>query len=179
MTRRKGKCSNYETMFEELLRNCRIPYVAVDEQRRPITSWGTIKNFDFIINSAGGNYILDIKGKLFPQESYDGKSRLYWQNWIHDNDLEGLSFWQDIFGPHFTPLIVFTYQLVYPDSIFQFDDLFTYKEKCYGLVACNFNDYRNNALVRSAKWNVYHVKKEKFLKIIKPLRTFVPEITGQ
>jgi hypothetical protein len=176
MARRKGNCSNYEIMFEELLRNSRIPYVAVDEKRRPITNWGNIKNFDFIINSVGGNYLLDIKGKLFPQESSNRKSKLYWQNWVHDTDMEGLSFWQDIFGASFTPLIVFTYDLVYPDSIFQFDDIFTCKGKCYGLVACEFKEYREHAMVRSAKWKVYHVKKETFLKIIKPLRTFIPEI---
>jgi hypothetical protein len=176
MARRKGKSSNYEIMFEELLRTSRVPYVAVDEKRRPVTNWGNIKNFDFIINSNGGNYILDVKGKLFPQESKTGKSKLWWQNWIHNSDLEGLSFWRDIFRPGFTPLIVFTYQVIYPDSIFQFDDIFNHEGKCYGLVACRFDDYRENAIVRSEKWNVYHVKKDKFRKIIKPLRNFIPEI---
>ena len=40
MARRKGNNCGYERMFEALLRKREIPYVAVDEKKRPVTRYG-------------------------------------------------------------------------------------------------------------------------------------------
>ena len=176
MTRRKGNYSDYERMFEALLRNREIPYIAVDELRRPVTRYGTIKNFDFIVHSKKGNYSLDIKGKEFPQSCREGRHGLKWQNWVKTDDIDGLTFWQSLLGTGFTPLIVFTYKVIFPEDIFLFEDLFNYEDNSYGIVATTLTCYQNKAKMRSKKWGVFSVRKQDFLQIAKPLRHFLPEV---
>lgn len=178
MARRKGTSCKYELMLEQLLRRKKIPYVAVNEKKRPITRWRAIKNFDFIIHSKAGNYTADVKGKLFPQESRDGKNKIWWPNWIHDTDLEGLSFWDDIMGEGFTTLIIFTYRVIYEEDIFKFWDLFNFQSGSYGLVACTLESYKKYARFRSRSWKVYWVPGKIFRKIIRPLSYFIPEISA-
>ncbi len=177
MTRRKGNNSSYERMFETFLRKKEIPYIAIDELRRPVTRYGTIKNFDFIVHSKQGNYFLDIKGKEFPQSCKKGRQGLTWQNWVKRDDIEGLSFWQNLLGTEFTPLIVFAYRVIYPEDIFLFEDLFNYEDSSYGMVAATLQKYIMKARIRSKKWEAYSVKKNEFLQIAKPLRFFLPELT--
>lgn len=176
--RRKGHFSDYETMLESLMRSRLVPYVAVNEKRRPVTARGPVKNFDFIIHSGAANYIADVKGKLFPQETKDKKTKLMWQNWINYSDLEGLGYWQRIMGNDFKSILIFTYRIVYEEDIFRFWDLYNYGGESYGLVACYFNDYMAHAKLRSKKWNAYFVPKNEFIKIQKPLREFIPEIAA-
>ncbi|MFP4497123.1 MAG: HYExAFE family protein [Vulcanimicrobiota bacterium] len=176
MTRRKGQGSHYELMFEDLLRSRKIPYLAVDESRRPVTVDGKIKNFDFIVNSSKGGYLVDIKGKLFPQESRDKKSRLYWENWVSYSDLKGLVKWKEMFGRDFLAILIFAYKILYDENIFQFWDIYNYQGFTYGLIGCLLEDYCRMARIRSVKWGAYSVKKQKFKRIMKPLRIFLPEI---
>jgi hypothetical protein len=62
------------------------------------------------------------------------------------------------------------------ENIFQFWDIFNQDQDTFGLVACTFNDYKKYALLRSEKWGAYSIKFEEFMKIIRPLREFIPEI---
>jgi len=176
MARRKGHHSEYECMFEAYLRKKEIPYIAVDEKKRPVTRYGTIKNFDFIIHSKRGNFTVDIKGKEFPQSATQNRAGLRWQNWVKNTDLQGLTFWRDIMGDFFTPIIVFAYKVIFPRDIYLFWDLFNYRGFAYGLMAVSLEDYKKYAKLRSPKWGVYSVNKEEFLEIIHPLRYFIPEI---
>lgn len=176
MTRRKGNNSDYERMFETLLRKREIPYIAVDELRRPVTRYGSVKNFDFIVHSVNGNYSLDIKGKEFPQSCREGRHGLKWQNWVKTDDIDGLSFWQDLLGTGFTPLIVFAYRVIFPEDIFLFEDLFNFEDNSYGIVATTLTCYKGRARLRSRKWGAYSVRRKDFLEIARPLRFFVPEL---
>lgn len=165
-------------MFEAFLRKREIPYVAVDEKKRPVTRYGPIKNFDFLVHSRRGNLTVDIKGKEFPQAAAPGRRGLRWQNWVKAQDLEGMAFWRDIMGKGFTPVIVFAYRVLLLEDIYLFSDLFNYEGQSYGLVAVTFEDYKAHAGIRSRKWEAYSVNKKDFLKIKKPLRCFIPEIAG-
>lgn len=174
--RRKGSFSNYERMFEALLRNRKIPYVAVDEKHRPIIGGGTIKNFDFLVYSRKGSYAIDIKGKNFPQSMGKGRAGLRWQNWVKGDDLQGLKQWHSLMGRFCSPVIIFAYRVLLIQDIFLFHDLFNYEGDSYGLVGVKLENYTAGAQLRSSKWNAYSVKKELFLKIARPLREFIPEI---
>ena len=42
--------NHYEAAFEDYLRSEKIPYIAVNEQRRAIAAQGSLKNLDFILS---------------------------------------------------------------------------------------------------------------------------------
>lgn len=69
MTKRKGDNQHYERCFEFLLRKYELLYIAIDETKKPIYDGVGIKNFDFIVSSFNGKFLIDIKGKKFPYES--------------------------------------------------------------------------------------------------------------
>jgi hypothetical protein len=50
--------NHYEAAFEAYLRARRVPYVAVDEQRRSRLGDGTLKNVDFLVSPADGATLL-------------------------------------------------------------------------------------------------------------------------
>jgi hypothetical protein len=177
MARRKGNFSGYERMFEQFLRLKQVPYIATDEKKRPVTRYGNIKNFDFIVHSASCNYTVDLKGKEFPQSQKPGRPGLKWQNWVKTEDIDGLDFWQRIMGNNFKPLIIFAYKVINTEDIFYFWDLFNFEDSSFGLVAVTLEDYKKTATLRSARWGAYSIKKDDFLKVAKPLRYFVPEIS--
>ncbi|MCE1247696.1 MAG: HYExAFE family protein [Firmicutes bacterium] len=176
MARRKGNYSCYERMFENLLRQKEVVYVATDENRRPVSRYGNIKNFDFIVHSSKCNYTIDLKGREFPQSMKPGRPGLKWQNWIKLEDINGLDFWHRIMGNNFSPLIVFAYKILKPDDIFLFWDLCNFEDNSFGLIAITLDDYKSSAKLRSEKWGAYSLKKADFLNAAKPLRFFIPEI---
>lgn len=77
MTKRVGGTQHYENLIEKILRENEILHIAIDESKRPLYGGKRIKNFDFIVSSFKGKYLIDIKGKQFPY----GKSG-FWENWI-------------------------------------------------------------------------------------------------
>jgi hypothetical protein len=96
MAKRKGVRAHYEAVFEKILRDSEIPYIAINEFKRPIISGRPIKNFDFIVYSKKCNYLVDIKGKFFPYE-YRKRFPNYWENWLSEDDLAGLNLWAENF----------------------------------------------------------------------------------
>lgn len=169
MTKRKGSHAHYEVMFEDFLRENKILYIAVDEKRRPLTDEGPIKNFDFIVSSFNGKYLVDVKGKDFSSRP--------WDNWVHDSDLTGLKVWGNHFNA-FVPLLVIPYLITNPkdvDILKNRSDIRKFKRQTYGIVAVSLADYYSHAKTRSKKFTAIYVGKEDFLKICKPLSHFIPE----
>ena len=60
------RANHYDAAFEQYLRANRVPYVAVDEQRRALAADASLKSFDFIVSRPGGGSLLvDVKGRRF------------------------------------------------------------------------------------------------------------------
>lgn len=174
MAKRKGKRAHYEQAFEALLRQSQIPYIAINESKRPVIKGKTIKNFDFIVYSSKGSYLIDIKGKYFPYKYK--KSLNYWENWIKTDDIEGLRFWQRISGRGFESIIVYPYLIRYKEDKKHFKNVFNFKNNSYGIVGIELNKYLKNSKPRSVRWNAISVSREKFKNLVKPISFFVSEI---
>ena len=58
----------YEIAFERYLRSINRPFLSNRQERRFLMPDGaTLKNFDAIVSDANGrNWIVDVKGRLFP-----------------------------------------------------------------------------------------------------------------
>lgn len=168
MAKRKGNHSHYEVMFEYFLRKNQVLYIAVDEKRKPIVDEKPIKNFDFIVSSFNGKYLVDIKGKIFAPN--------VWDNWVTEDDLSGLKVWGNHFNA-FVPLLVIPY-LVKEDHIHHlkdYADIRKHENKTYGIVAVTLAEFYTHARPRSKTWKAIYVDKYTFMKICKPLSHFIPE----
>ena len=112
MTRRH---IHYEAAFEDYLRSEGIAYLAVDEHKKAIFSGARVKSFDFLLyRNPGETWLVDIKGRKFPYDTPSNKR--YWENWITQDDLDGLKKWTEVFGEGFTAVIVFAYLLLGPED---------------------------------------------------------------
>lgn len=175
MTKRSGTHVHYELSFEDLIRKNGVLYIAIDENREPIVDNKSIKNFDFIVSSFNGKYLIDIKGKKFS----DRKGGLYlWDNWVKNRDLTGLRVWGNHFNA-FVPLLVFPYYVEERHNFPELDDISDRHEfhgQIYQIVAVTLADYYVNAVSRSKKWEAIYVPRNKFKRIAKPLSHFIPEI---
>src|SRR5262245_65310849 len=99
---------HYESAFEDFVRARQVPYVAVDEARRAAFRDAQLKSFDFIVYSQREtNWLADVKGRRWAQRGR--ASRPAWENWVTQNDLDGLTQWQQVFGGGFRSILVFAY----------------------------------------------------------------------
>jgi len=166
------KSEHYERAFEDFLRRRQLPYIVVNQLRRPVVARRRIKNFDFIVRARSGqHYMIDIKGRQFPQKR--GQQAALWENWITAKDVEGLALWQGYFGYGFTGLIAVTYCVKDRQYLRLFRDLHRFKGRTYGLVAMLFDDYRAHCRMRSPRWGAYYIPGKTFSQLARPVSTFL------
>src|SRR2546427_6619630 len=173
MGNRKGKLAAYERSFEDLLRKNEVLYLAIDEAKRPKFRGGTVKNFDFVVISFNGRFLIDVKGKKLRYGSNTAKPRF--ENWVKRDDVRGLTEWSSHFNG-FTPLLLFVYEIKEPSDRELFTDVSSVSGVEYGLVAVELSAYYTSAVERSAGFDAVDVRQERFKEISRPLSDFVPEV---
>lgn len=158
---------HYERAFGHWLRRRQLPHIAVNQLRRPVLDGLPVKNFDYLVQAVDGtSYLVEVKGKLFPYRY--GRRRVYFENWIHRSDLEGLSAWEEAFDDNVTGLLVFAYHIVDPWDTAQFPTTFTSRGQTYGFVAVTLETYRRYSRCRSAGWQAYNIPKDLFRELAVP-----------
>lgn len=163
------RANEYESAFEDYLRDRALPYVAVDETRRATLGDGPVKSLDFIVYGLRGcRLLVDVKGRKFPGGSA-AKPKMTWECWSTRADVEGLGKWAEVFGPAYEPAFVFMYKLG-PTVTIAADtpDLFEWRESRYLLRAALVADYKERMKVRSPKWGTVDLPKAAFAEIVKP-----------
>lgn len=156
---------HYEAAFEDYLRAKGWPYVAVDEAKKAIFAGVSIKSFDFLVYSATGpNLLVDVKGRKFPG-AVPGRKRgasRAWENWITQDDAEGLREWEKVFGADFAAAIVFAYWLQGPARRSPFGDIHVFRRNHYAFVAMPLAEYVIAARPRSPRWRTISVPSSEF-----------------
>jgi len=153
--------NHYEAAFEDYVRSQGWPYVPVDEHRKAIFGGGRVKSFDFLVYPPGGSaWLVDIKGRKFPYTGSNG--RRFWENWVTQDDLEGLKRWAGVFGSGFEPMLVFAYWLRGVASQAPTPEIHVFRDQCYAFVCLAASRYAELARGRSPKWRTLTV----------PTRTF-------
>jgi len=164
----------------------RLPYVAVNEAHRALlppadihptthrspltalaTSDRTLKSVDFIVSPIGAaqSWLVDIKGRQFPTAG-----RQFWRNWSTADELSGLASWEALFGPQFTGLLVFAYQVVGDRAPLAAEELFSFRGRLYGFVGARLDHYASLAQPLSAKWRTLSVSVPQFRALARPAR---------
>jgi hypothetical protein len=145
----------------------------VDESRRTSLDDEPVKSIDFIVYGAGGSKLLvDIKGRRFPGKS-KGKLRRIWQNWVEQDDVEGLERWQSSFGSEYQALLVFTYHILPEVELRRGTaDVWVWRGRRYLIRAVPVMNYRQHMRVRSPKWRTVYLPMAEYRDIVRPLRSF-------
>lgn len=162
--------NQYESAFEEYLRDRALPYIAVDETRRATLGDGPVKSLDFIVYGVlGSRLLIDVKGRKFPGGTPE-KPKLTWECWSTREDVDGLTRWAEIFGPAYEPAFVFMYKLA-PTITVASDtpDLWAWRGERYILRAVLVEEYKQAMRVRSPKWGTVGLPKAAYNAIVKPL----------
>lgn len=162
------RANHYEAAFEEYLRQRRIPYVAVDEQRRTLLEEASLKSMDFIVYSRNPvNLLVDIKGRRFPTVAGGRK----WESWTAAEDVPALQRWQEVFGTGFRGLVVFAYDLLEERHHADFPERFEFRGRTYVFYGVWADDYQAVLQTRSASWQTVFVPGEAFQKIRFPMQS--------
>ena len=162
---------HYEAAFEDYLRGRQIPYVAVDEAKRAAFRDAKLKSFDFIVYSdTSTNWLVDVKGRRWAARAKQRKPA--WENWVTQNDLDGLEQWERVFGVGFGALFVFAYwlrkQAEPPPEI-----VHVFRDERYVFVGVTAAEYRLHARVRSPKWGTVNLPAAEFARHARPLADWV------
>jgi hypothetical protein len=160
--------NHYEAAFEAHLRNCGVPYVAVDEAKRSLLADGaSIKSLDFIVSSPGPTaWLVDVKGRRFPSGD---ETRQYWKNWSTRDDLLSLARWERIFGESFCGLFVFAYDVLGDRAPLPAEQLFAHRGSLYGFVAVRLADYAAHARPISPSWDTVAMPTADFRRLARPM----------
>jgi len=160
--------AHYEEAFRTYLGDHRVPFVTIQQLARSADDLGRIKNFDFLVHAQSGrHYIVDVKGKRFPSSS--GSREVFWENWIHLDDLDGLVAWEDHFGPGYTGLLVFVYWLQADIPAPADLKIYEYQSRQYLMVGITVGDFLDNCRRRSLRWQALYVPDHTFLNLIRPV----------
>ena len=168
--------AHYEDAFKRYLGDHRVPFVTVQQLVRSSDEIGRIKNFDLLVHAPDGrHYIVDVKGKRFPSSA--GSREVFWENWIHLDDLDGLVAWEEHFGPGYTGLLVFVYWLQADVSLDVARDkptpatlnLYECQGRQYLMVGITVSDFLDNCRRRSLRWQALDVPDKVFLNLIRPV----------
>jgi hypothetical protein len=155
--------NHYERAFENWLIDNRIRYVLVDEHKRAAFSHSKIKSFDFLVYLHNGQVIIaEIKGRKFEGTSLTKLACL--ECWVTIDDVEGLSRWEQVFGPGHQALFIFAYKLENIDVDFDGRDIFDFDANRYVFFCIKLNDYRASMKRRSPKWQTVTLPADKFRK---------------
>jgi hypothetical protein len=170
------RSNRYEAAFEAYLQWHRLCYVAVHEGRRSFLGETRVKNLDFIVHTHGGlGLLVDVKGRRFPGGPAD-KPRRVWENWVTQDDIDGLERWEAVFGQGYHGLLLFLYKLACDESpADDLGDLWTWQGQRYLLRGITVEEYRRNLRVRSPRWGTVHLASDTFRQAARPFHYFTHE----
>ena len=155
---------HYEVAFEDYLRSRGVPYVAVDEARKAVFVGTEVKSFDFLVYAPDGRkLIVDVKGRKF------GGSSRRWKCWVGQEDVDGMTEWEKVFGEGYRAVFVFAYWLAEPTPTPLFDSMHHHGGRDYAFLAVWLDDYKAGMKLLNKSWNTVNLPSDYFKKVFVPL----------
>lgn len=174
------RANHYDAAFEEYLRSRRVPYVAVDETRRALLADSSIKSFDFIVEAASKNLLIDVKGRKWAagNGAPSRRSTRRWENWATEDDIGSLLRWETVFGEQFRAALVFAYLVeneAEPPTFVQRDgaELFEFRGRAYFFTAVAVSDYAESMKTRSRGWNTVSLSAADYARFRCPVESLL------
>lgn len=159
---------HYEAAFEALLRERRIPYVAVDEAKKAIFANARLKSFDFVVYPPDKpRLLLDIKGRQLRNRA----RRSGFETWTTEADVNDLLQWEQVFGDGFVALLAFVYWIDPP--LAPEPGMFEFRDRWYLAMGVQLREYRDHMRRRSAKWETVCLPAEDFRSLARPIDSWL------
>ncbi|MHC4386144.1 MAG: HYExAFE family protein [Planctomycetota bacterium] len=170
----------YEQAFESYLAENKIPFIWVDQSKRPEFFESSVKNFDFLVYPETKSPILiELKGRTFKGDSLAGLKGL--DGWTTFEDVQSLSQWLDYFCrdfPDTKAFFVFVFQFANIDVETDGWPVYDWGDKRFLLLAIPLEHYRDCMKVRSPKWQTVTLLAEDFRRWTMPVNNVVFAIEG-
>jgi len=162
--------NHYEQAFGSWLTDNHIQYIAVDEHRKALFGRSKIKSFDFLLYPRDGQIIIaEVKGRKFRGTSFAGLAGF--ECWVTMDDVNGLTEWQQVFGPGHTAVFVFAYKIENIDVDFDGRDVYDFDANRYVFFGVKLDDYRLFMTARSPKWQTVTLPADKFRQCAVQMRS--------
>ncbi|MGI9013646.1 MAG: HYExAFE family protein [Phycisphaerales bacterium] len=142
-----------------------------------------VKSFDFVVYHASGRrLIVDIKGRRWRPSSRTVRCRTAssrigdrpaqrlrgLENWVTQDDVDGLRQWQRLFGPGYEAVLVFAYACQEQPADGVFEEVFSFRDQWYGLLEISIDAYARAMQPRSGRWSTWTVPRAEFAAISRP-----------
>ncbi|MGL4461354.1 MAG: HYExAFE family protein [Planctomycetia bacterium] len=170
--------TRYEQALKYFLRSRRILYIPIDQSQRVyppaeppegLIPPPTLKNLDFIIQTNQNRQLLiDVKGRKMLAR----KRTKSLQNWVTEDDVASLLYWERALDSPALALLVFVYLLPSPADQVDFEDSFSYLDRHYGCLAVPAALYQEAMRVRSPRWKTVFLRSEAFRRLAVPLSSY-------
>jgi hypothetical protein len=167
-----NRANHYEAAFEAYVRAMRVPCVAVDEAKRAIAGEDGLKNPDFLLYPRlGPNLVVEVKGK----RGKNALGRRRWENWVTTDDLDGLTRWQEMFGPGFRAILAFAYaESPQAFPLPRGDGAFSFRNLEYRFWAVELDEYVAHLRSRGPAWKAVAMARTAFRRRVRPLQEWMP-----
>ncbi len=165
--------NHYEAAFENWLIDNHVQYIAINERRKAAFARCKVKSFDFLLyprmDSTGSPQdgqviIVEVKGRKFKGTSLNRLTGL--ECWVTTEDIDGLTKWQEVFGPGHQAIFIFAYEMENIDVDFDGRSAYDFAQKRYVFLCIKLDDYRSFMKVRSPKWQTVTLPADKFRQCV-------------
>lgn len=164
----------YEQAFESYLTDNKIPFVWVDQSKRPEFFDSTVKNFDFLLHPDSQSPVLiELKGRTFRGNSLAGLKGL--DGWATFEDVQALSQWLKRFRadyPGARAFFVFAFRFTNIDVETDGRDVYDCRGERYLFLSIPLEKYAEAMKVRSPKWQTVTLPAEDFRRWAIPMDAF-------
>jgi hypothetical protein len=161
---------HYEAAFEGLLREKRIPYVAVDEAKKALFANAKLKSFDFVVYPPDRpRLLIDVKGRSLRNRT----KRSGFETWTTEADVRDLLQWEQVFGDGFTAVLGFVYWIDPPLPGSAEPGMFEFRDRWYLMMGVELAEYRDHMRRRSAKWETVCLPAEDFRSLARPIDSWL------
>jgi len=153
--------NHYERAFENWLIDNHIHYAAAVDCKRIHLDSGTLKSFDFVVQSRTGRKVIaEVKGRKFRGTNLAELTGL--ECWVTTGDVDGLKQWQQMLGQEYQAVLVFVYKVEKVDVDFDGREVFDFGLDRYVFFCVRLDDYRSFMKRRSPKWKTVTLPADKF-----------------
>lgn len=170
--------NHYEQAVACWLGERRIPFVWIDQSRRPVLGDEHPKSFDFLLRPDGPRRLLvEVKGRTFGGETLAGRKGL--DCWVTAEDVRAMETWRRLFVQRHTDdlaVFLFAFRLRQIDVDSDGLGVYEFENRRYLFFVIRAADYLRCMKLRSPRWQTVTLSADDVRGLTVPLDDFLKEV---